>query len=59
MVVYDNIPYSIYKKLNSIEDKTLKSYLLLSIIPNLEELIENRKNNNILLSPYEETFLKC
>jgi uncharacterized protein (UPF0128 family) len=59
VVVYDNFPYELYEKINSIKDKTFRSYLLLSIVPNLEELINNRKDNGILLSPYEKTFLKC
>ena len=59
MVVYEDFPYELYQKLNSIEDETLKSYLLLSIVPNLEEMIMHRKQNDILISPYEETFLAC
>jgi hypothetical protein len=33
--------------------------MLLSILPNFEELIQHRVENNALLTPFEEIFSAC
>lgn len=59
MMVHGNLPYNLYKKLESIPDESFREYMLLSILPNFEELIQHRTDNNVLLTPFEETFLSC
>jgi len=59
IMALDNIPYDLYKKLQNIKDNSFKNYLTLAISPNLEDLIKNRRNNGIVVSPYEDVFLKC
>lgn len=59
MVAQWNIPYVLYKKLQTIPDEWFRDYLLLSVVPNYEQILESKKSRNILLSPYEETFLSC
>jgi len=59
MMVYGNLPYSLYKKLESIPDESFREYMLLSILPNFEELILHREENDVLLTPFEEVFQSC
>lgn len=59
MVMFDSFPYELYKKLESIKNPTFVEYIKLALSPNLEEYIFYRKENNIVISPYEETFLSC
>ncbi len=59
MMVYENIPYRLYQKLQSIPDENFRDYMTFSIIPNYVNILEHKKETNILLSPYEETFLSC
>lgn len=59
MMVYENIPYPLYRKLESIPDENFRSYMLLSILPNFEDIIQNREDKDVLLSPFEEVFLSC
>lgn len=55
----ETLPYEVYKKLKSIENTTFKNYLLLALQPSMEKIIQIRKDQNIVLSPYEEVFLSC
>lgn len=59
MMEFEMFPYEIYKKLQSIENTTFKNYLLLALQPSIEKIIQIRKDQNIVLSPYEEVFLSC
>lgn len=59
MLAFESISYRLYEKLKLIPDAAFREYLTLAIIPNFEELIQHRKENNVLLSPFEETFLAC
>jgi hypothetical protein len=59
MMVYWNLPYKLYKKLENIPDEIFREYMLLSILPNFEELIQHRVENNALLTPFEEIFSAC
>lgn len=59
MVVYNNFPYDLYKKLLLIENKTFVDFIKISLTPNFETYILKRKEQNIVISPYEEVFLGC
>lgn len=59
MMASEMLPYTIYQKIKSIENTTFKNYLLLALQPSMEKIIQTRKNQDILLSPYEEVFLSC
>ncbi len=59
LMVYGNLPYKLYKKLENIPDESFREYMLLSVLPNFEELIKHREENDVLLTPFEETFLSC
>lgn len=59
MIVYENMPYDLYKKLLSIENTAFKDFIKMALAPNFERYILERKKQWILISPYEETFLKC
>lgn len=60
MQAYESIPYPLYKKLESIPDEKFRSYMLLSILPNFDTVLEHRQaTESVLLSPYEEVFLAC
>ena len=59
MQAYEGIPYPLYRKLESIPDEKFRSYMLLSILPNFDTVLEHRQAWNVLLSPFEEVFLAC
>lgn len=59
MLVYGDLPYNLYKKLETIPDESFREYMLISILPNFEELIHHREENNVLLTPFEEVFSSC
>ena len=59
LMVYWNLPYTLYTKLESIPDESFREYMLLSVLPNFDELIQHREDNDVLLTPFEETFLSC
>lgn len=59
MVAYENLPYRLYQKLESIPNEDFKNAIHLSLNQSFEWMVKNRKENNIVLSPYEETFLSC
>ncbi len=59
MVAYENVPYTLYMKMLKIEDKTFKDFLKMSLAITFEDYILARKEQGIVISPYEETFLKC
>jgi len=56
---YGDLPYTLYKKLQSIPDESFREYMLISVLPNFDRIIENKKENNQVLSPFEDTFLSC
>jgi hypothetical protein len=43
MIVYENMPYSLYEKMLSIEDETFKSFLMASLSETFENYILARK----------------
>jgi len=59
IMVLDSMPYNLYIKLQSIKDESFRNYLIYSISPNLEDLIKNRRKQWIIITPYEDIFLKC
>lgn len=59
VVKFDSFPLDLYKKLESIPNPSFVEYIKLALSPNLEDYILYRKENNIVLSPYEEVFLAC
>jgi len=59
IVIYESLPYELHQKLIKIPNKNFVDYIKLALTPNFEDYIKNRKENNILLSNYEEIFLSC
>ena len=59
IVVYESLPYELHEKLLKIPNKNFIEYIKLSLTPNFENFIKYRKENNILLSNYEDIFLSC
>lgn len=59
MMVQWNLPFKLNKKLEAVPDESFREYMLLSILPNFEELIQYRQDNDVLLTPFEEVFLSC
>ncbi len=59
MVIYDWLPMELYKKLQKIKDENFKNALTAAVVPNFEDMIKYKQKNNILLTPYEEIFIKC
>jgi len=59
LMVYGNLPYTLYSKLELIPDESFRDYMLLSVLPNFDELTQNRKDEGVLLTPFEEVFLSC
>lgn len=59
MVVFENFPYDLYKKITDLKDEDFKSYLLTSINDKFEDLVTYKVKNKQLLTPYEEIFYKC
>lgn len=59
LIIYDGLPYNLYKKILEIPNQNLKNALIIAIIPNFDDIIVNKENNNIILSPYEKVFSKC
>jgi hypothetical protein len=43
MVLYENMPYDIYKKLMSIENETFRDFLRMALAQNFEEYIKTRQ----------------
>lgn len=59
LMIQWNLPYRLYEKLEAIPDESFREYMLLAVLPNFEELIAHRLENDVLLTPFEETFLSC
>jgi hypothetical protein len=59
MMYSATFPFALHKKLESIENKTFVNYLEWALDPNLEQTIQDRKDQGIVTSPYEDTFLQC
>lgn len=59
LVVLWNLPYSLYKKLQGIPNEDFRDLMELSIHPWFESSIAHKKKEWIVITPYEETFLKC
>lgn len=59
MVVNSRLPYELYKKLGMIENKNFADFLNIALVSNYEDYISARKEQNIIVSPFEELFLKC
>lgn len=48
IVMYENLLYELYRKMNLIKDQTFVDFLKMSLYPNFEDYINFRKNNNIV-----------
>jgi len=59
LILQWNLPYVLYQKLQEIPDETFRDYMLLSILPNFDNTINHKKEENVLLTPFEEVFLAC
>lgn len=59
IVIYESLPYELHQKLIKIPNKNFVEYIKLALTPNFEDYIKYRKENNILLSNYEDIFLSC
>lgn len=59
MMYSATFPFALHKKLESIDNKTFVNYLEWALDPNLEQTIQDRKDQGIVTSPYEDTFLQC
>lgn len=59
MMVQWNLPYTLYQKLQEIPDENFRDYMLLSILPNFDDVIAHKEESNVLLTPFEEVFLAC
>lgn len=59
LIIFDGLPFSIYTKIQQIPNKIFIDYLHIALTPNLDDLITNKKQQNIVLTPFEETFLQC
>jgi hypothetical protein len=45
MVVFDSLPYDLYKKLENIPNKNFIEYVKIALNPTFEEYIKYRKEN--------------
>lgn len=59
MMVYGNLSYTLYKKIAEIPNEKFRDYLLLSVIPEFDNIVKNKKEQWVILSPYEEVFNSC
>jgi len=59
LVIYDGFPLELHDKIESIPNTNLRDALILAILPNFIDVINNKKELNVVLSPYEEVFSQC
>lgn len=50
---------NLQEKIDSIPNPNLRDYIRVALTPNFEEYIKNRQSQNIVLTPFEKTFIEC